>query len=148
MTLQAILNGTVAGDHTGEDLHAAFAKVNLLIAAFNAAGIGGVAVAVTVTAASTNNFDAGSGFPVGIVRVDINPTTNDVDLTGALAGTDNQSMIFRNVGTGGFSVYLRANSGSSSAANRFTGEGDAGIPQGAQLTALYCASPTAGWAIG
>ncbi len=108
----------------------------------------GTAVAITVTAASTNNLNPGSGWPTGVSRLDINPTTNDVDITGLVAGVNNQQVTIRNVGTGGYVVYLRANSGSSSVGNIFTGEGDAAIPQGAQQVTLYCTAPTAGWAIG
>ncbi len=57
-------------------------------------------------------------------------------------------MIIRNVGTGGFVITLVVNSGSSLAANIFTGQGNAGIPQGAQTIIFYYTSPTAGWAVG
>ncbi len=108
----------------------------------------GTVIPLTITAASTNNLNPGSGFPTGVGRLDINPSTNDIILTGLLAGVDGQQMIIRNVGTGGFLVTLAVNSGSSSAANRFTGQGDAGIPQGAQTIIFYYTSPTAGWAVG
>ncbi len=108
----------------------------------------GAVISLTITAASTNNLDPGSGFPTGVGRLDINPSTNDIAITGLLAGTDGQQLIVRNVGTGGFLITLKVNSGLSSPANIFTGEGDAGIPQGAQTIIFYYTSPTAGWAVG
>ncbi len=108
----------------------------------------GTLVSVTVTAASTNNYNPGSGFPTAIGRLDIDPTTNDVTLTGLLAGIDGQQVIIRNVGTGGFAITLAVADAGSAAANQFTGQGDALISQGNQLYAVYYATPTPGWAVG
>ncbi len=108
----------------------------------------GTLVSVTITAASTNDYDPGSGFPSGIGRLDIDPSTNNITLTGLLAGTDGQQVIIRNVGTAGYFVTLATDDTGSSAANRFTGQGDTVLPQGNQLYAIYYATPTAGWAIG
>jgi hypothetical protein len=146
----ALINvGNSLADRTGDDGRTAMQKINTLITAFNAgSGTGNLPVSITLTAASTNDLNPGSGFPTNIGRLDINPTTNDVDVTGLLAGLDNQQLVIRNVGTGGFTLYLRVNSSSSAAANRFTGEGDGGIPQGSKTAAIYCTLPTPGWAIG
>ncbi len=108
----------------------------------------GTLIPVTITAASSDDYNPGSGWPISIGRLDINPTTNNIILTGLVAGLDGQQVVIRNVGTSGYLVTLSVANTSSSGANRFTGEGDAGLPQGAQLYAIYYDTPTAGWAIG
>lgn len=131
-------------------------NVNAWVIALTASGGGGggstLLISTTVTAASTNDYNPGSGFPTLIGFLNINPTTNDVILTGLLAGTALQTVVIRNVGTT-YTVYLSTGGDGqgdplSSASNRFVGEGDGAIPPGAQNTIIYYTSPNSRWSVG
>lgn len=95
----------------------------------------GTPVSVTLSAASTNDYDPGSSFPTGIGRLYINVDTADSILTGLLAGSDGQVVIIENSGT--FNLQLTKESASSAAANRFSGSGDAGLVPGGRVTLIY-----------
>lgn len=100
-----------------------------------------------ITAASTNDYTPGGGFPNFISRLDLNPNTVNSVLTGLLAGVDGQQVLIRNIGT--FTLTLNISSGSSQAANRFLGLGTAlALPPGARTFAVYYTSPATGWSIG
>ncbi len=108
----------------------------------------GALISLTITAATTPNLDPGSGFPTGVGRIDINPTTNDVTLTGLLAGTDGQQLEIRNIGST-YNVILTIESGLSLAANRFSGYGTTRAIVPASISRVtYYTSPNPRWAIG
>lgn len=84
---------------------------------------GGLA-AETVTAASTNNYTPGMGFPVGFNKLYINPSTNDVTFTG-MVGTgalEGQKVDLLNTGTT-YNWIFSVQSSSSDAGNRYSGPG-------------------------
>lgn len=149
MTYQAVSAGTTAGDHTGENLHAAFVKVNAnFVELYGGLGVLSGYVSATITTASTNDYNPGSSFPTGYGRIDINPSTNDITLTGLLAGTDGQQVFIRNTGST-YNVIFTIASSSSSAANRFDGSGTSFVlGPGARVFAIYYTSPSARWSIG
>lgn len=95
----------------------------------------GTPISVTLSVASTNNYDPGSSFPTSIGRLYINVDTADSILTGLLAGTDGQVVVVENSGT--FNLQLTKESASSTAANRFSGSGDAGLVPGGRVTLIY-----------
>lgn len=148
MTYQAVGVGARDGDHTGDKTRDAFTKINAnFVELYGGLGALSGYVSATVTAASTNDFNPGSSFPTGYGRVDINPTTNDVTLTGLLAGTDSQEVFIRNVGST-YSVTFTNASSSSAAANRFTASGDFVLGPGQRTLAVYYSSPSPRWSIG
>lgn len=149
MSYQTINNGTLAGDHTGEDLKSAFDKVKAMFQELYGA-VGGVEskVSVTITAASSNDYDPGSSFPTSVGWLDINPTTNDVILTGLKAGINLQELWVRNIGST-YNVTGNIEDSSSAAANRFYGEGTSFvIPPAGQAHITYHTSPSARWSVG
>lgn len=106
------------------------------VGAGGAGGAGaGTPVSVTLSVASTNDYNPGTGFPTGIGRLYINVDTADSILTGLVAGTDGQVVVVENTGT--FDLQLTKESASSSAANRFSGSGDAGVVPGGRVTLIY-----------
>ncbi len=108
----------------------------------------GALISLTITAATTPNLDPGSGFPTGVGRIDINPSTNDVTLTGLLAGTDGQQLEIRNIGST-YNVILSIEDILSSASNRFSGYGTTRAIVPASISRVtYYTSPNARWAIG
>ncbi len=151
MAYQAVNTGSALGDHTGDNGRAAFTKVNanfveLYTLAGGTAGTG--YLAKTLSAASTNDYDPGGGFPTSIVRLDITTSVNDNTLTGLLAGTDGQQLTIRNIGAT-FNLILTVASGSSSAANQFYGQGTAkSVPPGSITRLTYYSLPNPRWAIG
>ncbi len=151
MALQVINIGSTSGDHTGDPGRTAFIKVNanfveLYTLVGGSAGTG--YLAKTLSAASTNDYDPGGGFPTSIVRLDITTSVNDNTLTGLLAGTDGQQLTIRNIGAT-FNLILTISSGSSTAANQFYGQGTAkAIPPGSIARVTYYSLPNPRWAIG
>jgi hypothetical protein len=153
MAFQNFNVGSGLGNHDGDDPFSTFTKIKAMLQELYA-GSSSVAgyLAVTITAASTNNYNPGGGFPTSIGWLDINPSTNDVTLTGLLAGTDGQQLTIRNSGTT-YNILLstggngQGDSGST-AANRFTGQGDAGIAPGGVTRITYRLLPTPTWATG
>lgn len=143
--LQTYFTGTVKGDHTGDDIKDIFDKL-LLMAKEQFGSATNSYLAATVTAVSTDNYDPWGAAPPQDFTLDINPTTNDVALTGLRAGFDGQRGEIYNVGTT-YTITL-SNQTTSTAANRFYGEGDAGIPPGACQRVRYCSLPTPRWRIG
>jgi hypothetical protein len=126
------------------------AWVTCLAATTGSTGTGvagtGASASATVTGASTDNFTSGGTFPSGAGRLYINPSTNDISLTGLVAGADGQQIIVFNTGST-YTITLVNQSASSTAANRFSGQGDAAIPPGGQQYVIY--SSTLGrWSIG
>jgi hypothetical protein len=148
--------GTTDGDRTGDKVLSVFTKIKAMLQELYAlvgSGTGYLAPAA-ITAASTNNYDPGSSWPTAYSWLDLNPSTNDITLTGLKAGTDGQSVTIRNIGTT-YNITLSAGGvtpgtgdTSSTAANRFTGAGDAGIVPGAHAKITYRALPSPSWAIG
>ncbi len=150
MAFQDFTTGTADGDHTGDTVRGVFVKLKAMIQELYAltGGSGtGYLAPTAITAASTNDYDPGSSFPTNYSWLDLNPSTNDITLTGLLAGTDGQSVSIRNIGST-YTIYLTNASNLSLAANRFSGEGDAGIPPGAIERMTYRALPSPRWAIG
>lgn len=125
----------------------------ITLTASSGGGGGGTTLLVsgTVTAASTDNYNPGSGFPILTGYLNINPTTNDVILTGLVAGSNLQQVIIRNIGTT-YQVFLStggtgSGDSNSSAANQFVGQGDAPLPPGASARLIYYTSPSPKWSI-
>lgn len=150
---QYVVNiGTVSGDHTGDDGRTVMAGFKANFAELYAA-IPGLTtkLSVTITAASTNNYSPDASWPTSCGRVDFNPTTNDIILTGLVAGTDGQSCIWRNVGTT-YNGIFNIEDSNSTAANRFHGQGGAGatvvVPPYGILVMRYYALATPRWALG
>jgi hypothetical protein len=148
--------GTTAGDHKGDDLKEILDKLKTMCAElFGLVGsTSGYLAPTAITAASTDNYDPGSSWPSGYSWLDLNPSTNDIILTGLKAGSDAQSVTIRNIGST-YTIKLSAGGVSpgtgdaaSIAANRFTGEGDADIPPGGQSRITYLLLPSPRWAIG
>ncbi len=150
MAFQTFSTGTADGDHTGDTVRGVFVKIKSMLqelyALTGGSGTGYLAPAA-ITASSTNNYDPGSSWPTNYSWLDLNPSTNDVTLTGLVAGTDGQAVSIRNIGST-YAIYLTNASGSSTAANQFSGEGDAAIPPGAVTRITYRALPSPRWAIG
>lgn len=151
MAYDPIIIGPAHGDHTGDpnrdDWFAAWTKANAM---FNSL-FGGAAVAATrlsdvITAASTDDYNPGGGFLVGVGRLDINPSTVDSTITGMIAGTDAQQLLLRNIGA--FNVIFTLEGLTSAVANRFLCEGDFVMPPGGSCRATYYALPSPRWTIG
>lgn len=151
MGLLDINIGSVRGDHTGDpsrdDWFSAWTKAKAMFAEL----YGGAAAAATrlsdvITAASTDNYNPGGGFLVGVGRLDIDASTVDSTITGMVAGSDGQQVIIRNIGSK--NVILPLESPSSAVACRFYSEGDFVLPPGGSCRAMYYALPNPRWTIG
>lgn len=86
-------------------------------------------------AGSTDNY-APTGFSASTGVLDLNPSSGAATLTGLLAGYDGQRLVVSNVHASN-AVTLNANSGSSSAANRFRLATDITLLQYQSLTIQY-----------
>lgn len=151
MGLLDINIGSVHGDHTGDpnrdDWFTAWTKAKAMFVEL----YGGAAVAATrlsdvITAASTDDYNPGGGFLVGVGRLDINASTVDSTITGMVAGSDGQQIMIRNIGSK--NVILTLEGASSAVANRFYSEGDFALLPGGSCRATYYALPNPRWTIG
>ncbi len=149
MAFQPFTTGTADGDHTGDTVRGVFVKIKSMLQELYAltGGSGTGYLATAVTAASTNNYDPGSSFPTNYSWLDIDPSTNDIILTGLIAGTDGQPLTIRNIGST-YNITLTTASGSSTAANQFSGQGDAAAWPGGIIRLTYRLLPSPRWAIG
>lgn len=151
MAFQNFNVGSGLGNHDGDDPFSTFTKIKAMLQELYAGGSGGGNLpgyaTATITAASTNNYTAGGTFPTSVNRLDINPSTNDIILTGMVAGVDGQQMLIRNIGTTYNVILTNADTGSS-AANRFAGQGDAQVFPGGQTMAVYFLLPNPRWSLG
>lgn len=93
-------------------------------------------LAILVPAGGTNNLSPGFGFPTGISRLDINPSTGNANITGLVAGSDAQTLIIRNSGTT-YNLTLNHNNPASSAANQFGSSSDITLLPGGSLLLCY-----------
>lgn len=144
---QVINNGTVLGDHTGDDGRTFTQKCKEMFAElFNQAT--NSYLAATVTAASTDDYDPWGANPPQDFLLDINPSTNDIILTSLARGRDGLRGMIRNIGTGGFGITLSNAASTGTAANKFYGSNDAGAVQGGYIALRYCSLPNPRWYIG
>lgn len=145
--LQTYFTGTIKGDHTGDDIKDIFDKQLLMFKELMGSATNSYK-AVTLTAASTDDYDPWGAAPPQDFRLDINPTTNDVVITSLRAGFDGQRGSIRNVGTSGYVISCTNAASTGTAANRFYGTNDAGAGQAAEIRLLYSSLPTPRWYIG
>lgn len=108
-------------------------------------GLAGPRIAYASAAGSINNV-APAGFGAATGRLVVTLGSGDATWTGLAAGIDGQILFLRNADAAN-TLTLAAASASSSAANRFEGQGDTALPPGASLRLVYDATD-ARWAIG
>lgn len=145
--LQIINNGTVLGDHTGDDGRTFTQKCKEMFAELFGAATDSYK-AVTLTAASTDNYDPWAAAPPQDFVLDINPTTNDVIITSLRAGFDGQRGTIRNVGTAGYIITCPNAASTGTAANKFYGSGDGVAIQDAAVKIVYTLLPNPRWYLG
>jgi hypothetical protein len=142
---QTYFTGTVVGDHTGDGPKSIFDKQLLMLQELFGVATNSY-LAVTVTTASTDNYDPWGAAPPQDFRLAINPSTNNIAFTGLRAGFDGQRGTIFNSGTT-YNITLNKEI-TSTAANRFTGQGDSGIPPGARQEVIYNSLPNPRWDMG
>lgn len=153
MAYQDINLGGAPGSRTGDTAQVAWTKAKAMLAELYAllGSSGTGSLTVVLAAGTTNNLDPGSGFPASISWLDLDTTAGAATLTGLLAGTDGQTVTLRVTGANPLTLST-GNTGlgdaGSSAANRLTGEGDAGMLLGSINRITYRALPSPTWAIG
>lgn len=151
MAQQLINRGLSPGDGTGDTGYVGAGKINANFTELYAQTTGGTLfgyVAATLAAGTYNDLNPGGTFPSQINRVDINPSTGNVTLTGLLAGVDGQQVLIRNIGTT-YSLILNTENSSSNVANRFFGAGNAmAFPPHFRIYCVYYTSPNPRWSIG
>lgn len=145
--------GTNPGDRTGDTARVGMAKLKAMLQELYAlVGTPGSGyVSVVLAAGTTNNLSPGSGFPTSISWLDFDTSAGAATLTGLLAGTDGQTVTCRVTGANPLTLSTGATGlgdSGSSAANRFTGEGDSGMVLGSINRITYRALPSPTWAIG
>lgn len=153
MAYQDINLGGAPGSRTGDTAQAAFTKVKaMLVELYALVGSPGSGyVSVVLASGTTNNLDPGSGFPASVSWLDFDTTAGAATLTGLLAGTDGQTIALRVTGANSLTLSTGGTGlgdSGSTAANRFTGEGDAGLLLGSISRITYRALPSPRWAIG
>lgn len=153
MAYQDINIGTSPGDHTGDTARTVFTKLKaMLVELYALVGSSGTGyLSVVLASGTTNNLDPGSSFPTSISWLDFDTTAGAATLTGLLAGTDGQTVTLRVTGANALTLSTGGTGlgdSGSTAANRFTGEGDSGMLLGSINRITYRALPSPTWAIG
>lgn len=146
----ALFPGTSLADHSGTD-----GRVSALAILHDIAELYGDTPPVTVSLGSitTNDFNPGSGFPINIRRVDVNPTvadaSNNAYITGILAGYENQRVFYRNISATINLVFL-FNNGGSQEANKLSGQGGGLVLTaggGSRAYGIYYSTPNTRWSV-
>ncbi len=106
----------------------------------------GALVVVAASAGATNDLDPGSGFPVGIDRVDVTLGSGAANWTGLKAGGDGQRIILSNQDAANALTLNKQNAGST-AANRFVAVDDMVLMPGQSWMLVYCAGSVNRWRI-
>lgn len=139
----ALFAGSASGDHTGTDGRVVGTSlISMLQDLF-----GTTFPSVSISIATTNDMNPGSGWPAACTTCDINPDPAGTDavITGVLAGYRAQRVRFRNIGTVRNIILPIANAGSV-AANRWLGvAGSITLLPGQSKDAVYYTGPTPGW---
>lgn len=105
----------------------------------------GTYLSATVGAGATNNFSP-AGWPTGVGRLDINPSSGNANITGLVAGSDAQSVLITNVNATN-TLTLNALNAGSLAANQFRYAGDLILPTNATVLAVYYAGTVNNWVL-
>jgi hypothetical protein len=132
-TSDQLQDGTTPGDGTGDTGFNFGRKIKQWAADQNVmnAQIFGSYLAATLAAGAYANWDPTQGTPgnvAAISRIDVNPVTGNVTLSGLVATniTDEKRILVRNSGsvTNGYTVTLRNLNSGSTSANQFAGPGE------------------------
>lgn len=153
MAYQDINIGTSPGDRTGDTARTAFTKLKaMLVELYALVGSSGTGyLSVVLASGTTHNLSPGGTFPTSISWLDFDTSAGAATLTGLLAGTDGQTVTLRVTGANALTLSTGGTGlgdAGSTAANRFTGEGDSGMLLGSINRITYRALPSPTWAIG
>jgi hypothetical protein len=143
---QTYFTGTVVGDHTGDGPKSIFDKQLTMFQELFGAATNSYAAA-TLVAASVDNYDPWGAAPPQDFRLAVTPAAGGSALTGLRAGFDGQRGTIFNPSTVD-TLTLNKENTSSTAAKRFTGQGDSGIPPGGRQPIVYNLLPNPRWDMG
>lgn len=147
MGLIVINSGLVEGDGTGDHGKVMVDKIKTMFAELYAR-MGDGLLEISLSAASTDNFDPGAPFPSGIITLAFTVTTVAVArLTGLKAGIPGQVIFIENRPASTGELELGCLDTGSLAANRFDGYGDVGLPPGLSKPLQYQAGTINKWAM-
>lgn len=151
MALLTYSTGTAKTDHKGDDLKDILDAIKAAVNDLIGGGGGTTSVTVVASAGSSNNVDPGSGFPTGVTWLDVDTSAGATTWTGMKAGTEGQTVTIRVTGASPLTLSTGGTGlgdALSSAANRFTGEGDGQFLLGSVNRLTYKTLPSPSWAIG
>jgi hypothetical protein len=110
-----------------------------LISGGSTGGISSGRVLKDLPAGASNNLNPGGGWPTGIGRLILTASSGVANVTGLLAGIDNQWVLIQN-DDGANNITLNNENGGSAAANQFTYAADLILPPESTVLAIYDAT--------
>jgi hypothetical protein len=113
----------------------------LIITAIGGIGsvVGNLRATAVLPAGATNNLNPGGGWPVNYGRLFLTAPSGAANVTGLLAGSDNQMVLIVNDDAAN-NITLNADNGGSLAANQFDYAADLILPPKVSVLAVYDAT--------